>query len=160
MNIKTLINSCAIAVLMFFTFGCTKEDALYSDSMGNIINNKTKVPDLVGVKTFKCYRYDKWGYSRGEFLLDVKIEQTPISNIFLIGPIKLDKDFDVDYKSTLTVNSDNTINISETKAKSSIDSYLFDGEGEVDFFQSNKMFMRLKIKTGSNSGDIYNCYEQ
>jgi hypothetical protein len=82
--------STVIFFLIIFS-SCSKEEALYADSLGNIITNDSRKHPITGKRSFQCTKYFSSGSVWESYEFETVIASTHKENIFIIGPVKLDK---------------------------------------------------------------------
>ena len=105
--------STAIFFLIIFS-SCSKEEALYTDSVGNIITNDSPKHPITGKRSFQCTKYFSTGNVWESYEFETAISPTHKAGIFIIGPINLDKNsgqhiennsnFTLDYSGNLRGN--------------------------------------------------------
>jgi hypothetical protein len=79
-----------IFLFSFIFCGCSKEDAFYEDSRGNVITPETAKHPITGKKSFQCTKYFSTGNVWETYGFETVVSPTPFGNLFVIGQINLD----------------------------------------------------------------------
>jgi hypothetical protein len=89
---KTNYSTKVLSILTcsIFLFGCSKEDALYSDNFGNVITQDSPNHPITGKRSFQCTKYFSKGNVWESYEFETAISPTHKAGIFIIGPINLD----------------------------------------------------------------------
>lgn len=90
MKAKYLTIVLSIICCSIVLSGCSKEDALYSDSLGNVITIKSPKHPITGKRFFRCDKFFSTGNYWLSYEFETVITQTHQADVFIIGSIKLD----------------------------------------------------------------------
>lgn len=90
MKTKYLTIVSSIIFCSIILFSCTKEDALYEDSLGNVITPKSPKHPITGKRFFRCDKLFSTGSYWLSYEFETVITQTHQADVFIIGSIKLD----------------------------------------------------------------------
>jgi len=147
--------SPAIFFLIIFS-SCSKEEALYTDSVGNIITNDSPKHSITGKRSFQCTKYFSSGSVWESYEFETTISPTHKAGIFIIGPIKLDKygtsGQKIETNSNFSLDEEGEIWASNLKSNYD---YVYSIYGIYDS-TTNK----IKLTLRNSNGDYCGCDEK